>query len=115
MPTFLLQEFVDDLLPFLTALCNRSIQDGVLPPSQKRSILVPVLKCSGLDSTDPLNFRPIANVSFMSTIIEKIAAYQLTVYLKRQVSCFLSANLVFEGVTPLRLFYFISFLIFMGL
>src|SRR6218665_2421900 len=53
-----------------------------IPPSQKHSILVPVLKRSGLDSTDPLNFRPIANVSFMSKIIEKIAAYQLTVYLK---------------------------------
>src|SRR6218665_2521135 len=60
VPTFLLQEFVDDLLPFLTALCNRSIQDGVLPPAQKRSFLVPVLKRSGLYSTDPLNFRPIA-------------------------------------------------------
>src|SRR6218665_2593212 len=82
IPTFLLQEFVDDLLPFLTALCNRSVQDGVLPPSQKRSVLVPVLKRSGLDSTDPLNFRPIANVSFMSKIIEKIAAYQLTIYLE---------------------------------
>src|SRR6218665_1667820 len=82
IPTFLLQEFVDDLLPFLTALCNRSIQDGVLPPSQKRSVLVPVLKRSGLDSIDPLNFRPIANVSFMSKIIEKIAAYQLTVFLE---------------------------------
>src|SRR6218665_2339187 len=58
-----------------------SIQDGVLPPSQKRSIL-PVLKRSGLDSTDPLNFRPIANVSFMSKIIEEIAAYQLTVYIE---------------------------------
>ena len=75
IPTFLLQEFVDDLHPFLTALSNRSIQDGVLPPSEKRSILVPVLKRSGLDSTDPLNFRPIANVSFMSKIIEKIAVY----------------------------------------
>src|SRR6218665_3769127 len=82
IPTFLLQEFVDDLLPFLTALCNRSIHDGVLPRSQKRSVLVPVLKCSRLDSADPLNFRPIANVSFMSKIIEKIAAYQLTVYLE---------------------------------
>ena len=49
---------------------------------QKRSILVPVLKHTGLDSSDPLNFRPIANVSFLSKIIEKIAAYQLTVYLE---------------------------------
>src|SRR5688572_16384356 len=70
------------LIPFLTVLCNRSIVDGVLPPSQKRSILVPVLKHTGLDSSDPVNFRPIANVSFLPKIIEKIAAYQLTVYLE---------------------------------
>jgi len=67
---------------YLTVLCNRSIQDGILLPSQKRSILVPVLKRSGLVSTDPLNFRPIVNVSFMSKSIEKIAAYQLTAYLE---------------------------------
>ena len=44
----------------------------------KRSILVPVLKAEGLDVTVPLNFRPIANVSFLSKIIEKIIAAQLT-------------------------------------
>src|SRR6218665_1687938 len=51
VPTFILQEFVDTLLPFLTVLCNRSICDGDLPASQKRSILVPVLKAEGLDVT----------------------------------------------------------------
>jgi len=40
------------------------------------------LSSSGLDSTDTLSFRPITNVSFMSKIIEKIVAYQLTVYLE---------------------------------
>src|SRR6218665_739881 len=82
LPTSLLQEFVDVLLPFLTVLCNRSIQDGILPASQKRSILVPALKCEGLDSKDPVNYRPIANVSFVSKIIEKIIAFQMTSYLE---------------------------------
>src|SRR6218665_2063383 len=59
LPTSLLQEFVDVLLPLLTVLCNRSIQDGILPASQKRSILVPALKCEGLDSNDPVNYRLI--------------------------------------------------------
>ncbi|PGH37691.1 MAG: hypothetical protein CRN43_19655, partial [Candidatus Nephrothrix sp. EaCA] len=81
MPTFILQEFVDTLLPFLTVLCNRSLCDGDLPVSQKRSILVPVLKAEGLDVTVPLNFRPVANVSFLSKIIEKVVAAQLTHYL----------------------------------
>src|SRR6218665_2463590 len=78
LPTFLLQELVDALLPFLTCLCNRSIQDGILPQSQKRSILIPVLKRDGLDATDPSNYRPIANVTFLS----KIAASQLIAYLE---------------------------------
>ena len=82
LPTSLLQEFVDVLLPLLTVLCNRSILEGILPPSQKRSILVPVLKCEGLDSDNPVNFRPIANVSFISKLIEKIVALQLTSYLE---------------------------------
>ena len=81
LPTFLLQEYVDVLLPLLTVLCNRSIQDGVLPPSQKRSILIPVLKSDGLDPSDPANYRPIANVSFLSKVIEKIVAGQLITYL----------------------------------
>ena len=82
LPTFLLQEYVDVLLPLLTVLCNRSLQEGILPPSQKKSILVPVLKRDGLDASEPANFRPIANVSFLSKIIEKIVAFQLTAYLE---------------------------------
>src|SRR6218665_1108577 len=54
LPTFLLQELVDVLL--LTFLCSQSIQDGILPQSQKRSILIPVLKRAGLDTTDPSKY-----------------------------------------------------------
>jgi hypothetical protein len=83
LPTFLLQELVDTLLPFLTLLCNSSLRDGVLPESQKRSIVVPVPKSETSDMADPTNFRPIANVSFLSKIIEKVVAVQLTHYLNK--------------------------------
>jgi hypothetical protein len=56
IPTFLLQEFVDTLLPLLTTLCNLSLQEGTLPSSQKRSILISALKGGGLDPTDPTNY-----------------------------------------------------------
>jgi hypothetical protein len=82
LPTFLLQEFVDILLPLLTTLCNRSLQEGILPPTQKRSILIPVLKSDGLDQADPVNYRPIANVTFLSKTIEKVVAAQLVAYLE---------------------------------
>src|SRR6218665_1999307 len=70
LPTFLLQEHLDILLPLLTTICNRSILEGVLPPAKKRSILIPVIKREGLDPTDPGNFRPTANVTFISTAVE---------------------------------------------
>src|SRR6218665_3067150 len=82
LPTFLLQKLVDVLLPFLTCLCNQSIQDGILPQSQKRLILIPVLKREGLNTTDPSNYRPIANVTFLSKIIERVAASKLIAYLE---------------------------------
>src|SRR6218665_2024496 len=80
MPTFLVQDYVDVLLPFLTMMCNCSIRQAQLPSSQKRSILHPVLKREGLDQTDPGNYRPIANVSFISKILERIIASQLVAY-----------------------------------
>src|SRR6218665_1722960 len=45
-------------------------------------ILIPVIKHEGLNPTDPGNFRPIANVSFISKVVEKIIAYQLLPYLE---------------------------------
>ena len=81
VPTFLVQELIDDFLPFFTTLCNRSIQETHLPSSQKQSLLLPVLKRDGLDSSDPANYRPIANVTFLSKILERIVANQLIAYL----------------------------------
>ena len=53
-----------------------------MPTAQKRSILIPVIKREGLDPTDPGNFRPIANVSFISKVVEKIIVHQLFPYLE---------------------------------
>ena len=80
-PTFLIKEFLDTLLPFLTRLCNVSLQEGRLPSSQTTAIVTPALKKHGLDPTDMKNFRPISNLSFMSEIVERIVVRQLSQYL----------------------------------
>ena len=38
-PTFLIKEFLDPLLPFLTRLCNVSLQEGRLPSTQTTAIV----------------------------------------------------------------------------
>ena len=42
-------------------LCRRSLCDSVLLASQRRSVLVPVLKAEGRDVAEPANFRPVAS------------------------------------------------------
>ena len=41
VPTFLVPESVDLLLPFLTTLVNTSLMQGRLPASQKHAIVTP--------------------------------------------------------------------------
>ena len=59
---------------------NCPIREAQHPSTQQRAILHSVLKREGLDETDPANYRPIANVSFIPKILERIIASQLVAY-----------------------------------
>jgi len=58
VPTFIVGETVDVLLPFITSMFNVSLLQR-LPVSQKHAIVIPLLKRPGLDATDTANFRPV--------------------------------------------------------
>ena len=81
LPTELLKASLDNLLPILTTICNQSLLEGVLPISQKSAIITPILKKAGLDPDVAANCRPISNLTFISKVIERIVAGQLTAYL----------------------------------
>ena len=81
LPTFILREFMDELLPFIH-ICNISMQHGVLPESQKSAIVTPILKKYDLDHDDVRNYRPISNLTCLSKVIDRIVASQLTGYLQ---------------------------------
>ena len=83
IPTFLLKEFLDQLLLFILILCNKSLSTGTVPSSQKRAIVTPRLKKKGMDLSEPGSFRPISNLSFLSKILEKIVVGQLMPYLMK--------------------------------
>ena len=81
VPTFLVKDHLDILLPFITRLCNASIRDACLPESQKKAIITPVIKKVGADVSDVKNYRPISGLTFISKLIEKVVARQLVAYL----------------------------------
>ena len=81
VPTFLVHEFIDLLLPFITKMVNASLAEGRMPSTQKHAIVTPLLKKPGSDVADMGNYRPVSNLSFMSKLIERAVASQLNNYL----------------------------------
>ena len=79
IPTFILKEFLDDLLPFLHLLCNSSLTSGFLLQVHRRG---PSLhKEHGLDPDFLNNYRPISNLSYLSKILERLVSMQFISYL----------------------------------
>ena len=67
----------------MTDIINDSLVSGVLPSFYKSAIVKPLLKKSTLDPNDTKNYRPVANLSFMSKILEKVVAYKFLSHLNR--------------------------------
>lgn len=83
IPTNILKEFLPELLPFISTMCNKSLQEGHLPNSQKFAILTPIIKKSGLNIDNVQSYRPISNLTYMSKIIERMVYKQLIAYLEK--------------------------------
>jgi exonuclease III len=81
VPTFLVREFADLLLPYVTCMVNASLAQGRLPVSQRHAIVTPLIKKTGLDPSNMANYRPVSNVTFMSKVVERAVALQLHEYL----------------------------------
>jgi len=82
IPTFLLRECIDVILPYLTAMVNTSLHCSCLPASQKMAVVTPLLKKASLESHEFKNHKPVSNLSFMSKLVESLVVKQLTDYLE---------------------------------
>jgi hypothetical protein len=77
LPTKVLKQFLNELLPTITRLVNLSLTQGVFPTKWKMAVVRPLLKKSGLELIFA-NYRPVSNLTFLSKLIEKAALYQLS-------------------------------------
>ena len=55
-------------------MCNTSLSSGVLPATQKRSIVRPLPKKPTLDPEELNSYRPISNLTFVSKLVERVVA-----------------------------------------
>ena len=83
VPTWLLKKCLQELLPLLTALINKSLSTGIFPKKCKHAIIRPMLKKSTLDPEVLKNYRPLSNLHFVSKILEMIVGQRLEEHLNR--------------------------------
>ena len=81
LPTKLLIECLDCLLPTLTKIVNMSISSSIMPDNLKTASVTPLLKKNGLDIDEFKNYRPVSNLPYLSKLIEKAVVKQLKVHL----------------------------------
>ncbi len=79
MPTHLVKECIDLLLPVITRIMNKSLQEGTFPSPFLSAIVIPLLKKLGLELVFP-SYRPVSNLAFLSKLDERCVAYQFVTY-----------------------------------
>ena len=77
LPTFLIKECIDILLPLITKLVNCSLREGLVPDGFKKAVGTPLIKKASLPVEDLRNYRPLSGLSFISKLVEHIVAKQL--------------------------------------
>ena len=82
IPTTLLYENLDILLPTITNIINTSLTTGIVPLDLKTAIVKPLLKKPSLDKNLLKNYRPISNLPFLSKILEKVVLHKLLSHLQ---------------------------------
>jgi hypothetical protein len=77
LPTWLLNECLDELLPLITDIVNASMTAGSVPRDFMSAWIRPLLKKSDLDQNLLKNDRPVSNLPFISKILEKVVDKRL--------------------------------------
>ena len=76
--TYIIKLIVDDILPAVTHIVNLSIQQAVFPSLYKKAKVIPLFKKG--DPLEPKNYRPVAILCILSTVIERAILLQIVEY-----------------------------------
>ena len=72
MPTSLVMDCIDVLLPITTKMINLSLESGLFADDWKCALVLPLLKRKpGLDLLYK-NYRPVSNLQYVSKLTEKV-------------------------------------------
>ena len=80
MPTWLVKELFDVLVPIITSMATASFTHGLFPDSHKHAVVRSRIKKPSLDSLDIKSYRPISNLSLVSKTVEHLVVNLVDVH-----------------------------------
>ena len=81
IPTSLLKNCLDSLIPIICNIINLSLQTSCVPNNFKNAIVTPLIKKQSLDKENFKNYRPVSNLSFISKLLEKVVMSRINKHL----------------------------------
>ena len=82
LPTWMVKQCTNIIVPKLTYIVNLSLSTGVFPDVLKQAVITPIFKKPSLRDTNQLkNYRPASNIPMWSKVIEKAVASRLNYHL----------------------------------
>lgn len=81
LPSTVLKESLNELLPVMTTIINHSLTSGLFPSCLRHAFIKPLLKSAKLDVDDLASFRPVSNLPYLGKLIERAAVNQIKEYL----------------------------------
>ena len=76
IPAKILQSVIDETIPTLKNLVNKSLSEGSME-GVKVSVIDPLLKKSDLETEPRKNYRPVNNLVFLSKLTERVVKKRL--------------------------------------
>ena len=83
-PTWLVKQLLPLLAETLAKICNASFHEGSFPETLKLALVRPRLKKPSLNADVLNSFRPISNLSFLSKLVERVAAVRISAHIESQ-------------------------------
>ena len=81
IPTHVIKDNKSSVLSIISGIVRQSFSNGIFRTLLKTSLVRPKLKKADLETDLLANYRPIANIPFLSKVLEKSASIQVHNYL----------------------------------
>ena len=82
IPTSVLYDCLDEIIPIVISIMNKSLSSGIVPHCFKHALVKPLLKKASLDPNCLKHYQPVSNLPFLSKVLECIVLKQFLQHLQ---------------------------------